>query len=89
MRCGLGNSATGTRTRVAQVRAEYPNQLDYGGHGGLAKSLLDSGSQPCVQIKGVVPSGTKGVMELNLQTPWKTHTECRAHGNLGAEMATT
>ena len=26
------NSATGTRTRVARVRAEYPNQLDYGGH---------------------------------------------------------
>ena len=25
------NSATGTRTRVARVRAEYPNQLDYGG----------------------------------------------------------
>ena len=26
------NSATGTRTRVAWVRAEYPNQLDYSGH---------------------------------------------------------
>ena len=25
------NSATGTRTRAARVRAEYPNQLDYGG----------------------------------------------------------
>ena len=25
------DSATGTRTRVAQVRAEYPNQLDYSG----------------------------------------------------------
>ena len=24
-------SATGTRTRVARVRAEYPSQLDYGG----------------------------------------------------------
>ena len=24
-------SATGIRTRVARVRAEYPNQLDYGG----------------------------------------------------------
>ena len=28
--CGM-HSATGTRTRVARVRAEYPNQLDYGG----------------------------------------------------------
>ena len=26
------NSATGTRTRVARVRAAYPNQLDYSGH---------------------------------------------------------
>ena len=25
------NSATRTRTRVARVRAEYPNQLDYSG----------------------------------------------------------
>ena len=25
------NAATGTRTRVARVRAEYPNQLDYSG----------------------------------------------------------
>ena len=27
----LMNSATGTRTRVARVRAEYPSQLDYSG----------------------------------------------------------
>ena len=27
----LQDSATGTRTRVARVRAEYPNQLDYSG----------------------------------------------------------
>ena len=27
----LENSTTGTRTRVARVRAEYPNQLDYSG----------------------------------------------------------
>jgi hypothetical protein len=33
VRVGQGgqNSATGTRTRVARVRAEYPNQLDYSG----------------------------------------------------------
>jgi hypothetical protein len=31
-RCGCNKySATGTRTRVARVRAEYPNQLDYSG----------------------------------------------------------
>ena len=28
---GAAASATGTRTQVARVRAEYPNQLDYGG----------------------------------------------------------
>jgi hypothetical protein len=27
----IQNSATGTRTWVARVRAEYPNQLDYSG----------------------------------------------------------
>ena len=29
--CIFKSSATGTRTRVAWVRAEYPNQLDYSG----------------------------------------------------------
>ena len=29
------NSASGTRTRVARVRAEYPNQLDYSGSARL------------------------------------------------------
>ena len=31
----LSYSATGTRTRVARVRAEYPNQLDYSGSCGF------------------------------------------------------
>ena len=36
------NSATGTRTRAARVRAEYPNQLDYGGHiGDQRKNKLE------------------------------------------------
>ena len=34
----LPNSATGTRARVARVRAEYPNQLDYSGCGGTTCS---------------------------------------------------
>ena len=33
-------SATGTRTRVARVRAEYPNQLDYSGHVDLFFDIL-------------------------------------------------
>nr|PNR37322.1 hypothetical protein PHYPA_020430 [Physcomitrium patens] len=28
-----GDSVAGTRTRVARVRAEYPNHLDYNGCG--------------------------------------------------------
>ena len=31
----IKHSATGTRTRVARVRAEYPNQLDYSGSCGF------------------------------------------------------
>ena len=41
-RCYETNSATGTRTRVARVRAEYPNQLDYSGcwiHFNMDKDL--------------------------------------------------
>ena len=33
-------SATGTRTRVARVRAEYPSQLDYSGSCGLQAQAL-------------------------------------------------
>jgi hypothetical protein len=35
VRGSIKNSATGTRTRVARVRAEYPNQLDYSGSGKI------------------------------------------------------
>ena len=33
------NSAAGTRTRVTRVRAEYPNQLDYGGFAGASNRV--------------------------------------------------
>ena len=33
------NSATGTRTRVARVKAEYPNQLDYSGSCGFGSHV--------------------------------------------------
>ena len=32
------NSATGTRTRVARMRAEYPNQLDYSGDANMKRA---------------------------------------------------
>ena len=37
---GAINSATGTQTRVARVRAEYPNQLDYSGFWQQAASEI-------------------------------------------------
>ena len=45
----LYNSATGTRTRVARVRAEYPNQLDYSGVVSCCASVL-SGKLPTNEI---------------------------------------
>ena len=48
------NSATGTRTRVARVRAEYPNQLDYSGDGALAVSSKTTSKEekgPCKEDK--------------------------------------
>ena len=41
-------SATGTRTRVARVRAEYPNQLDYSGlMSGAEKTYLEGSITAC------------------------------------------
>ena len=50
---GLTTSATGTRTRVARLRAEYPNQLDYSGYWyncpflGLPSARAPSSRKPC------------------------------------------
>ena len=41
------NSATGTRTRVARVRAEYPDQLDYSG------AVIQFPTVPIMQTKHV------------------------------------
>ena len=35
------NSATGTRARVARVKAEYPNQLDYSGF-SIVRCCIDA-----------------------------------------------
>jgi hypothetical protein len=46
----IENSATGTRTRVSRVRAEYPNQLDYSRacpHLDFAASLFTLTYFPC------------------------------------------
>ena len=64
------NSATGTRTRVARVRAEYPNQLDYGGF-----CVNDAGQNPSYNSVLEYPSSTPraevievGFVEENRET---------------------
>ena len=65
-------SATGTRTRIARVRAEYPTQLDYSGSctlksWGLAacscETLADKPEAPealrCVKIASPVSARKK------------------------------
>ena len=44
------NSATGTRTRVARVRAEYPDQLDYS---GVAKEKIRRHQDVGIYFEGV------------------------------------
>ena len=49
------HSATGTRTRVARVRAEYPSQLDYSGLGAALPALLPNIQRVsclCQKLKG-------------------------------------
>ena len=54
------HSATGTRTRIARVRAEYPNQLDYGG----INDLLCSDSMRCVRMHAAQYSIARCMMLL-------------------------
>ena len=54
-RRSLKDSATGTRTRVARVRAEYPNQLDYSGAEKKAAAQLYSDSKR-EQTSSAVPT---------------------------------
>ena len=58
-------SATGTRTRVARVRAEYPNQLDYSGS-CLSNSL---GSVRSTLCDGVVAADLSAVRIAFLHSP--------------------
>ena len=62
------NSATGTRARVAWVRAEYPNQLDYSGSvctfGGFLQHALQSIGVRC---NGLNPGGQ--VMQMKIKVP--------------------
>ena len=57
------NSATGTQTRVARVRAEYPNQLDYSDSGSRQhqKAQRNSASKSKMQlVVGRAPCSVSG-----------------------------
>ena len=61
------NSATGTRTRVARVRAEYPNQLDYSGSGTDASIMQRSNMESSILLFRTsvkdVRKGPRGLMD--------------------------
>ena len=63
------SSATGTRTRVARVRAEYPNQLDYSGSSGACVGALIKQLQKICQrtrLDAAAQENAKGLLwELN------------------------
>ena len=69
------NSATGTRTRVARVRAEYPNQLDYSGAEKKAAAQLYSDADQD-QTCSAVP--TRRSRTLRSGAPGKRDTELKA-----------
>lgn len=45
-------SATGTRARVARVRAEYPNQLDYSGFCAGHETAFKNSTGCCLKAVG-------------------------------------
>ena len=64
-RTAMRNSATGTRTRVARVKAEYPNQLDYSGLvmsfekivcrcDWFSRTISIAGDTKCIWLLGLV-----------------------------------
>ena len=64
-------SATGTRTRVARVRAEYPNQLDYSGVVNRVENHIQG-------IRFVMCMGTrwKKPMEIMAEFEMRTWSGC-------------
>ncbi len=82
-----GNSATRTRTRVARVRAEYPNQLEYSGAKRLgAKATREppaTSNAPATNLRlaGATP-------HLSVRTSAHTRTQNRA-GRSTAQTSTS
>ena len=73
------NSATGTRTRVARVRAEYPNQLDYSGaECNLTQILSRRICSTSYHFRRVLRDGWGHVRKRRRDAPEKTGGRGRA-----------
>ena len=70
------NSAAGTRTRVARGRAEYPNQLDYGGIVFSANWISPGRIRQCMRRVGENHAprieSTLGFWKAQLFSHWAT-----------------
>ena len=64
---GVSYSATGTRTRVARVRAEYPNQLDYSG-------VVNKIGNNTLQIRFVMCTGARWKMPMEIMADFELCT---------------
>ena len=71
------SSATGTRTRVARVRAEYPNQLDYSGFDNKLTSITHD------QLLRI-PSRWSAAGSMHPRLRWSMDQRIRVCGSLGS-----
>ena len=70
-------SATGTRTRVARVRAEYPNQLDYSGVVNRVENHIH-------KIRFVMCMGARWKMPVEIMAEFEMRTWSGGSNDAGA-----
>ena len=70
-------SATGTRTRVARVRAEYPNQLDYSGVVNRVENHIQ-------RIRFAMCMGTRWKMPMEIMAEFEMRTWSGGSNDAGA-----
>ena len=71
------DSATGTRTRVARVRAEYPNQLDYSGI-SLKRPLACRNYNAFMRERGQITDG-RAARDYLAYASAQAHSKDREH----------
>ena len=70
-------SATGTRTRVARVRAEYPNQLDYSG-------VVNRVENHVQKVRSVMGIGPRWKMPMEIMAEFHMRTWYGGSNDAGA-----